>query len=334
MRSVTYLHGLRAGSDLERVTNPKPARLRILRSLERRWAKRKAAPRFDIVHGPNYALPDFDGAGIVTFHDLSVFRYPELHPPARVAHFEKDVRRALDRAAHLIADCEAIKQELIGFAGLDSSKVTAVPLGLSERFRPSSAEERSAILRRYGLPETGYGLTVSSLEPRKRIDRLLAAWRILPTAVRSRYPLVVAGAKGWHNERLLEDIDRAVSEGWAISLGFVPDEALPGLLSGASLFVFPSVYEGFGLPPLEAMACGVPTLVAREPCLEEVTAGAAMLCDPEDISGFAAAIVQGLEDEPWREGAISGGIQVAGGYTWQRCVDETVGVYQRVIAAR
>lgn len=115
-----------------------------------------------------------------------------------------------------------------------------------------------------------------------------------------------------------------------MTLGFVPEEHLPALYSGAALFVYPSVYEGFGLPPLEAMATGVPVVVASGSCLREVTRGAAMLAEPDDVTGFTRAIQEALEDETWREEAISAGIQVAAGYTWANCIDKTVDVYQRV----
>ncbi|WP_246444477.1 glycosyltransferase [Sphingomonas sediminicola] len=144
-------------------------------------------------------------------------------------------------------------------------------------------------------------------------------------------PLAIAGASGWKNETLHDEIREGTREGWVIPLGFVPDEDLPALYSGSTLFVFPSIYEGFGLPPLEAMASGVPTMVASSSCLEEVTKGAAMLCQPDDIDAFADDIARALEDEPWRQRAISAGIQVVKDYTWERCVDETVGVYQQVM---
>jgi glycosyltransferase involved in cell wall biosynthesis len=284
----------------------------------------------DLVHGPNYSVPECEGKTVVTFHDLSVFRYPELHPAERVADFERNVRRSIERADHLITDCETIRQEVIAFTGFHPERVRAVPLGVSKNFRPLAFEDRVAVLERHSLPLTGYGLTISSIEPRKRIERLVGAWRLLPSSLRDRYPLVIAGAQGWKNDVLLEEIKAAAEKGWAILLGFLPEEDLPAIYAGAALFVYPSVYEGFGLPPLEAMASGIPTVVATGSCLEEVTKGVAMLGEPEDEEGFARTICRALEDHPWRKSASSSGIQVASGYTWQRCIDETVAVYQRV----
>lgn len=303
-------------------------RRRLVRGYRRWQAQRRL--RTSLVHGPNFFLPRDAETGVITVHDLSVFRYPELHPAARVRQFETSLERSIDRAEHLITDCRTIRQEVIEFAGVAPERVTVVPLGVSDEFRPLSSEERSPVVKRYGLPLTGYGLTLSTLEPRKRIGRLLSAWSQVPGALRDRCPLVICGGSGWNNEALHAKIDDAVREGWVISLGFVPEADLPAIYSGASIFAYPSVYEGFGLPPLEAMACGVPTIVATGSCLPEVTNGAAFEVDPDDIDAFALLIGRLLQDDEWRNEAISAGIQVANSYTWARCVDETVAVYQQV----
>jgi len=295
-----------------------------------RGLRERATLRSSVVHGPNYFLPAHTAAGVVTIHDLSVLHYPDYHPASRVAEFEKRLRTSIDRADQLITDCETIRSEVIEFTGCKFDRVTSVPLGVSSNFSPIDKEARAGVLSRLGLPETGYGLTISSLEPRKRIDRLLKAWRILPRRTRDRFPLVIAGASGWNNSALHEEIERAAAEGWVLPLGFVSESDLPAIYAGATLFAYPSIYEGFGLPPLEAMACGVPVVVAAGSCLVEVTKGAAMVAEPDDVAGFAENLLRSLEDNHWRTDAISAGIQVARGYTWDKCVDQTVAIYQRV----
>jgi alpha-1,3-rhamnosyl/mannosyltransferase len=302
----------------------------LVRAYRSRRSQR--ALRSTLVHGPNYFLPLLAETGIITIHDLSVFRYPDLHPAKRVRDFEASLRQSIDKAHQLITDSETIRSEVIKFAGLAPERVTAVALGISDEFRPVALEERAPVLRRHGLPLTGYGLSISTLEPRKRIDRLLAAWRELPGATRDRFPLVIAGASGWNNEELHAQIDAAAAEGWVLPLGFVDETDLPAIYSGAVLFAYPSVYEGFGLPPLEAMASGVPTIVTDGSCLPEVTKGAAMVADPDDVKQFSQTLLRGIEDNSWRSEAVSAGIKVAAGYTWKRCVDETVAVYQQVIS--
>ena len=145
---------------------------------------------------------------------------------------------------------------------------------------------------------------------------------------------MIAGSAGWQNSTLLGQIEEGLGEGWLKYLGFVSDTSLPLLYSGARLFAYPSRYEGFGLPPLEAMASGVPTLVAGNTCLAEVAGDAAMVIDPEDAKGFSAAIARALEDEAWREQAIVAGLRQAARYTWSDCVTRTVDAYDDVVHGR
>lgn len=309
-------------------SNPKGCPGPLIRRY-RKWQARRTL-RKTLVHGPNYFLPKDAEAGIVTVHDLSVFHYPDLHPAARVRDFERHLRRSIDKAEHLITDCESIRGEVIDFASVPPERVTAIPLGVSERFQPVPLKLRRSVLRQYGLPEKGYGLALSTLEPRKRIDHLLSAWKQLPRPIRDRFPLVIGGTGGWNNEQLHAQIQAGADEGWAIPLGFVAEADLPAIYSGATLFGYPSVYEGFGLPPLEAMATGTPAIVAENSCLAEVTRGAALLVDPDDIEALRNAIVRALSDNEWRSGAISAGIKVARGYTWPQCVNKTIAIYQQV----
>ena len=339
---VPAIHSVEFFIGSERIRDPR--RLLVQRPRSPKWSRRLLAPLrkvqrrrmlpalADVLHGPNYWLPDWAESGVVTVHDLSVLKFPEMHPAKRIALFERDFQRTLDRASQVITDCETIRREVIELAGFPESRIIAVPLGIGAEFRPLSEGERMPVVRKHGLPITGYGLTVSSLEPRKRIDLLLTAWSELPSRLRKNYPLVIAGAAGWSNETLRSRIVQAQSEGWAIPLGFVSDVDLPAIYAGAALFVYPSIYEGFGLPPLEAMASGVPTIVAAASCLPEVTKGAARLVQPEDIDSFATGIAEALENAQWRSQAVSHGIQVAGGYSWRACVDQTVQVYEKSIA--
>ena len=268
--------------------------------------------------------------GVITVHDLSVFRYAETHPAERLAQFERYFRLSVDRAAHIITDSETTRQEVADFLGFDLARITAVPLAASPVFQPRGADATAAALARYDLTPQGYALCVSTVEPRKRITQLLHAWRNLPAAVRSRWPLMVTGGSGWLSDAVRDLMEKGAREGWVRYLGFVPEEDLPLLYAGASLFVYPSVYEGFGLPPVEAMASGVPVVVSNASCLPEVTGGAAMLVEPEDIAGFSRALERALEDESWRRHAIAKGLEVAGRYSWDRCARETVEVYRRL----
>ena len=168
------------------------------------------------------------------------------------------------------------------------------------------------------------------MEPRKKIDRLLSAYRLLPQAVRQLYPLILVGSSGWLSEALLAEVARLSSQGWLKYLGFVPQSDLPALYAGARAFVYPSVYEGFGLPVLEAMASGVPVVASPFTSLPEVTRGAALLVDPDDVDALTSAVHRSLVDENWRQTAITSGLAVAQTFSWDRCADQTIKVYQSI----
>ncbi len=283
--------------------------------------------RAGLVHGPNYFLPPQVESGIITVHDLSVFRYPETHPAARIVEFERQFASSLARARHVITDTETVRQEVIAYFSLREEQVTAVPLGVDAHYRPHSADELGPVLAALGLRSGGYALCVSTFEPRKKIVELLAAWQRLPKDVRNAVPLVLAGAAGWRNEALHQKIEAGVAAGWLKHLGFVPEASLPPLYAGATLFLYPSIYEGFGLPPVEAMASGVPVIVAERSCLPEVCGGCARFVDPDDAEGFSAAIAAALADETWRAQARASGLRRAAGYDWSRCAERTAGIY-------
>jgi alpha-1,3-rhamnosyl/mannosyltransferase len=183
-------------------------------------------------------------------------------------------------------------------------------------------------LAELGLQPGSYALCVSTLEPRKKIAELIGAWSRLAAADREATPLVLAGAKGWLNETLHHSIREAAAEGWLKHLGFVPESALAALYAGARLFLYPSIYEGFGLPPLEAMASGTPVLVADRSCLPEVCGDAAGYVDPDDTEAFTAAIDSALTDSQWRESAREKGLRRASMFRWQSCVARTAELYR------
>jgi alpha-1,3-rhamnosyl/mannosyltransferase len=300
--------------------------------LRRRFAdwRGRVGARGALVHGPNYFLPAWAETGIVTVHDLSVLLYPETHPLERVKDFERRFQQTLDRASAIITDSETVRQEVVASLGVRPDRVFAVPLGIPQSPRDGSRHE--AILARYGLVTEGYTLCVSTFEPRKRIDRLVDAYELLAPDLRRAFPLVLVGASGWRNDELNARIDAAEGAGWLKRLDFVPDATRDALYRGARLFVYPSLYEGFGLPPLEAMQQGIPTMIGDAATLIEVTRGAARVADVDDRKGFANDLSEALQDEAWRSGAAAAGRRVAEGYTWDACTARTIAVYQKVAA--
>lgn len=309
------------------------ARKPLFRFKQPRWLREwqtSTICRDRVFHGPNFFLPACAEAGVATVHDLSVFKYPETHPVERIRHFERDFKASMARASHLITDSEATRREVIDFLAWPAEKITAVPLGVSPQFAPASAAALAPCLNRYGLAFKRYALCVSTLEPRKKIANLLQAYECLPNSVREQYPLVLVGGAGWLSDDLHATIDRLAAQGWLRYLGFVPEADLPALYAGAQAFVYPSIYEGFGLPVLEAMASGVPVVTSIFTSLPEVTQGAAWLVDPDDIDALTQGIHTSLCDEAWRATACETGLAKASNFTWNRCVEQTIDVYRQV----
>lgn len=291
----------------------------------------KAALRGAVFHAPNFFLPPYVEHGVVTIHDLSVLRFPEMHPAERVAQYERRFRDSLAHAAHVIVPTETVRAEAIERFQWDPQRITAIPMGVSREYRPRAAEELVAALRPYGLVPGRYTLFVSTIEPRKGLDALLDAYQALPAATREAYPLVVIGGPGWRSDRLHERMV-ALGSSWLRYLGFVPEDALPMLYSGARLFAYPSIYEGFGLPLAEALATGIPVVAANRSCLPETAGGAACLVDVDDARAFASALASGLGDETWRREAAEKGLAIARRYDWDECARRTVAVYRKVAA--
>ncbi len=284
-----------------------------------------------VYHSPNYFLPAYDGPMVATVHDLSIVRFPQTHPAARRRYFDLAFRRSLDRADALITDSETVRQELIADYSVAPQRVTAIHLGVDASFRPQAEGELQPVLARHGLVRGQYVLSVGTLEPRKRLDQLITAYAGLPAQLRTRFPLVLTGARGWLNERVRPLIERGQAEGWLRYLGFVPQADLPAIYAGAHGFAMISMYEGFGLPLLEAMASGVPVLTSNRSCMPEVTAGAALLVDPDDVEAIRAQLTRLIEDAPWRVGAMDRGLARAGVLTWEYCLDKTAEVYRSVV---
>lgn len=280
-----------------------------------------------LYHEPSFILKAHSGPCIATIHDLSFIRYPQFHPPQRVEWLIRQLPRTLARADAIITDSEYVRHELIGEFGLDPSKVTAIALGAADRYRPQDSSETRQTMERYGLRHGGYLLFVGTLEPRKGLDTLLDAWSMLPPAMQQAYPLVLAGAPGWNNQALRERIDRLLAKGGLKHLSFVDEHSLPALYSGAAIFVSPSLYEGFGLPLLEAMRCGAATLCTANTSMAEFAGGGTQLFAGGDACQLAERIQQLVERPAERQKLAQAGLLHSQQFSWTRCARRTCEVY-------
>jgi len=284
-----------------------------------------------LYHSPNYYLPPFAGRSVATFHDLSPFTWAHCHAPQLVRYLQKELKETLVRADALITDSEFTRQELASYFSWPIERIHTVALASSPEFYPRPVEALCATLAKHGLEANGYTLFVGTIEPRKNIETLLTAYSRLPLTLRTRWPLILTGYHGWRNDAIHQKLESARREGWAHYLGFVPSEDLPMLFSGARLFAFPSLYEGFGLPVLEAMSSGVPVVCSNSSSLPEVAGDAALMCAPMDDMELTRLLERGLTDDAWRQVAVINGLRNAQGFSWERCVRETLQVYRRVI---
>lgn len=287
-----------------------------------------------IFHGPNYFVPRTHLPCVVTIHDLSIYRFPQWHPKARIDRMRAAIPEAIKRASLIIAISEATRLEVIQTFNLPPEKVHTVLLGVDQIYHPRSDEELSPILAKYDLVPGGYSFFVSTIEPRKNLCNLIAAYGLLPEEARQRWPLVLVGGRGWQSDDIHAAIELASAAGWLKYLGFVDQADLPVLYAGSRLFTYPSWYEGFGLPIAEAMASGVPVLTSNNSSMPEVAAGAALLVDPANVVEISENLQKGLEDQTWRELAITRGLQRAAELTWDACVNNTVAAYQRISVQR
>jgi alpha-1,3-rhamnosyl/mannosyltransferase len=288
----------------------------------------------DLFHGLNYFLPAQRGkaALVVTVHDLSALRRSEWHPPARALAYQIALRRTARTVEHIITDSEAIRAELLEALGIPPGQVTAVPLAASPGFWPRGPAELKPALDRWDLSPGGYLLFAGAIEPRKNVLRLLEALALLRARRRPAPPLILAGPPGWRNRKARQAITASGPQ--ARYLGFLDRDDLAALMAGCAAFVLPSLYEGFGLPILEAMASGVPVVTSRGGALEEVAGDAAILVDPLDVEAIAAGIERALDDTSLRETLVQKGLARAAQFSWERTAKATLRVYEQAIAGR
>ncbi len=283
-----------------------------------------------IFHSPNYLVPPFPGKAVNTVHDLSHVLCPQFHPQARVDFMNLAFEDSLRHTTHVITDTETVRQEFLQQFGWNPSRVTAIGLGVDAQYHPRSDADLQPTLHRHGLKPRQYVLYVGTIEPRKNTARLLQAYEALDPALRQAYPLVVAGGKGWKSEEVHRHMARATQQGWLHYLSYVDQADLPSLYAGAALFVYPSLYEGFGLPIVEAMASGTPVLTSNASCMPEVAGGAAALVNPLDVDDISRHMAQCLADEPWRQQASARGLARAASYSWSQCALRTLDVYRQL----
>lgn len=287
----------------------------------------------DVVHSPDFVSPPHrQGADVITVHDLSFLMLPECAEPKLAAFLGKTVPRAALRADRIIAVSEQTKLDVVRLLGVSPNKVAVAYNGVESRFRPfRDADGEARLQRELGLPSR-FILHVGTLEPRKNLKRLVEAYGAIAGEVEG-VALVLAGRKGWLYEPILQaarEVNSAGKGGRVVLADYVSDSDLPLLYNMAEVFAYPSLYEGFGLPVAEALACGVPTLVSAGGALEEVAGDAAMKVDPRSTEEIASALLTSLKDEDLREKLRHDGPPQVRRFTWEAAARRVLEVYREV----
>lgn len=294
--------------------------------------------RLDLFHSPDFVLPPTRRAPtILTVHDLSFLRVPQYFVPAFQRYLEAAVQRAVKRSDFVLADSESTRRDLVELTDLGAANRQAVVVypGVEGRFTPvTDSEVLHTIRDRYQLPER-FVLSVGTLQPRKNFEGLVRSFARLmqhESSLINTLDLVIVGGKGWMYERLFAEVEQLDLGSRVHFTGFVADDDLPALYSAADAFAFPSWYEGFGLPVLEAMACGTPVVVADNSSLPEVVGDGGLLVSAADESALTDALVRVILDSGLRQKLVIRGLELARRFTWERAARQVLEVYHRVVA--
>lgn len=292
-----------------------------------------ALRHFDVYHEPNYIPLPCDRPTVATIHDLSLLVHRQWHPAERVAWFTDNVPRMLAQCSHFLTDSDFSRREAMRVLGIRPERITRVYVGIRPHLGPLSAQDVAQQLHQLGLPSR-YLLYVGTIEPRKNLLLLMRAYCALPEALRSTWPLLLVGRWGWNAALEADYLENTAAARGVMHLGYVPEQHLAALYNGARALVYPSLYEGFGLPPVEMMACGGAVLASSAGAVAEVVAGRGHLIDPHDEGGWRAALARVLTDDDWCQSLRENVVRLARSYTWERCAAETARVYRSLYSSQ
>ncbi len=290
--------------------------------------------QIDLFHSPDFVLPSVQGniPTLLTVHDLSFVHFPETFPEALVKYLNQVVPRSVRKATQVLADSQATRDDLVQIWNVPFEKISVLYSGVSRKFQPINDKKRLRGVRtKYRLEDRPYILSVGTVQPRKNLEMLLDAFK--PVADSSPHNLVIAGAKGWFHDRIVEKVSSLELNQRIRFLGFVDDDDLPALYSEATLFVFPSIYEGFGLPLLEAMACGVPVITSNASSLPEVVGDAAIQLPPLEPILWTKAMLDLLTNGTKRAQYVAAGFLQSRQYSWDRAAGQLSSIYKALLSS-
>ena len=287
----------------------------------------------DVFHSPNYMLANFPGKRVVTILDLSTIKHPEFHHKGMVKFVNHHIRQSIQKADHIITISETVKSELVEHLGVEEERITTTYLAANCTFKPLTAEEFAKAAFAPDLEYKKYFLCACTLEPRKNISRLLDAY----CSYRNRegdsaLPLVLVGHRGWHSAELYSRILELGIANGVRYLGYVDSSSLPIIFAGARALIFPSIYEGFGLPILEAMQAGTAVLTSPNSAMSEVAQDAALFAEPASTEDIESKILLLASDDTLIARLTSAGRQKSSEFSWHQCAKQTLSVYGKLVA--
>jgi glycosyltransferase involved in cell wall biosynthesis len=291
-----------------------------------------AIGRVDLFHEPDFVLPPTlpRVSTVLTVHDLTFVRDPESAFPRLRRYLSRVVPRSVARATHILADSAATKTDLVELYHAPPDNITVLYGGVDARFAPVRDAERLAAVRaKYNIGPDPFILGIGTIQPRKNYKRLIQAFATLHTAHPTLH-LVIVGGKGWLYDDIFAEVKRLGLEGCVLFPGFVDDDDLPALYSAADALAFPSIYEGFGLPILEAMACGTPVVTSITSSLPELAGDAALLVEPTDVDAIATALFRLLQESDLRHKLVAAGFEQARKFTWEKAAAQLLEIYERI----
>lgn len=309
-----------------------PGAYAMRRQLEqRRFDRAVEQSQPDIYHDPSLWPLQFNGPTVMTVHDLTHIDFAWTQPRMRVREIERKLPRALERVARILVDSQFIANQLQQHYSVSQKKIVVAPLAPVTHCESRRETQVAATLKKFGLRYRHYFLFIGTLEPRKNLLLALRAHAQLPSTIRKHFPLVIAGGEGWQSEDTESALAIANAAGNAHKLGYLECDELADVLAGAKLFVFPSLYEGFGIPVLEAMASGVPVISSNAACLPEVGGDAARYFNPSDQADLTALMTELIDDEIECERLITAGTERAKLFSWEKCAAITVDAYRAAL---
>ncbi|MEB0047074.1 MULTISPECIES: glycosyltransferase family 1 protein [unclassified Pseudomonas] len=308
-----------------------PGAYQARRWLEQRRFNQGRAQEIDLYHEPSLWPLSFDGPTVITLHDLTHLHYPDTQPPARLREIERRLADGVQQAKVILTDSQYIADEAQRYFALPAERFVVAPLGVAARFHPREPETIDAVLKAHGVDARDYFLCVGTLEPRKNLTLALRAHARLTQADRQRFPLLIVGMAGWRRDQFSAELAKALAAGHVCLLGYLPDEQVAQLLAGARALIFPSLYEGFGLPVLEAMASGTPVILSRFSAMPEVAGAAGNYIEPDEPDGLRDAMSRLIDDKMHWQACREAGLQQAKIFSWERCAKMTTRAYRQAL---